>query len=355
MKILVTGTAGFIGFHLAGRLLERGDTVFGLDVINDYYDINLKYARLEKTGIKREKTGYGKIVKSSLYPEYSFIQLDLQDKKGINELFKNEKFDKVCNLAAQAGVRYSLTNPDAYVESNIIGFLNILEACRHNGIKHLVYASSSSVYGANEILPFSTSDNVDHPVSLYAASKKSNELMAHVYSHLFKIPTTGLRFFTVYGPWGRPDMALFLFTKSILEGRPIDVFNHGNMMRDFTYIDDIIEGVVRVIDNPPAGNPEWSAENNGPSSSKAPYKVYNIGCNSPVKLLDFIEEIEKKLGKEAKKNMLPMQPGDVPATYADVTDLVNDLGYKPDTSIKTGISNFIDWYLDYFDTENKIV
>ena len=355
MKILVTGTAGFIGFHLAKRLLERGDTVVGLDVINDYYDVDLKYARLAETGIRREKTGYGKIVKSSVYPGYSFIQLDLQDKKGMNELFKSEKFDKVCNLAAQAGVRYSLTNPDAYIESNIIGFLNVLEACRHNGIKHLVYASSSSVYGANETLPFSTSDNVDHPVSLYAASKKSNELMAHVYSHLFGIPTTGLRFFTVYGPWGRPDMAYFLFTKSILEGRPIDVFNNGNMMRDFTYIDDIVDGVVRVIDNPPAGNPDWNAENNGPSSSKAPYKVYNIGCNSPVKLLDFIEEIEKKLGKAAKRNMLPMQPGDVPATYADVTDLVNDLGYKPDTSIKTGIGRFIDWYLDYFDTDKKIV
>ena len=355
MKILVTGTAGFIGFHLAKRLLERGDEVFGLDVINDYYDVNLKFARLAETGIKKGEIEYGKVVKSSIYPGYSFIRLDLKDKEGVDSLFKNEKFDKVCNLAAQAGVRYSLTNPMAYIDSNIVGFINILEACRHNKIKHLAYASSSSVYGSNETLPFSTSDNVDHPISLYAASKKSNELMAHVYSHLFGIPTTGLRFFTVYGPWGRPDMALFLFTKSILEGKPIDVFNYGNMQRDFTYIDDIIEGVVRVIDNPPEGisGPDGGKQN--PSSSKAPYKVYNIGNNAPVKLMDFIDEIEKKLGIAAKRNMLPMQPGDVPATYADVTDLVNDLGYKPDTLIKAGISSFIDWYLDYFDTNNKIV
>ena len=355
MKILVTGTAGFIGFHLAQRLLKRGDTVVGLDVINDYYDVNLKFARLEKTGIKKDQIEYGKVIRSCVYPGYSFIQLDLKDKERLDRLFENEKFDKVCNLAAQAGVRYSLTNPMAYIDSNIIGFINVLEACRHNGIKHLAYASSSSVYGADENLPFSTSDNVDHPISLYAASKKSNELMAHVYSHLFGIPTTGLRFFTVYGPWGRPDMALFLFTKAILEGKPIDVFNYGNMQRDFTYIDDIVEGVVRVIDNPPEGNSDWDGRNPDPSSSKAPYKVYNIGNNAPVKLMDFIDEIEKKLGKAAKKNMLPMQPGDVPATYADVTDLVNDLGYKPDTPIKTGISDFIDWYLDYFDTDNKIV
>lgn len=348
MKILVTGTAGFIGFHLAKRLLGRGDTVIGLDVINDYYDVNLKYSRLAETGIKKEEIEYGKIVKSMKYPAYSFIKLDLKDKEGIDALFESEKFDKVCNLAAQAGVRYSLTNPMAYIDSNIIGFINILEACRHNGIKHLAYASSSSVYGANESLPFSTSDNVDHPISLYAASKKSNELMAHVYSHLFGIPTTGLRFFTVYGPWGRPDMALFLFTKAILEGKPIDVFNYGNMQRDFTYVDDIVEGVVRVIDNPPAGKSDWNGKKPDPSASKAPYKVYNIGNNAPVRLMSFIEAIEKKLSRTAEKNMLPLQAGDVPATYADVSDLVSDLGYKPDTPVETGISRFIDWYLDYY-------
>ncbi len=348
MKILVTGTAGFIGFHLAKRLLGRGDTVIGLDVINDYYDVNLKYSRLAETGIKKEEIEYGKIVKSMKYSAYSFIKLDLKDKEGIDALFESEKFDKVCNLAAQAGVRYSLTNPMAYIDSNIIGFINILEACRHNGIKHLAYASSSSVYGANESLPFSTSDNVDHPISLYAASKKSNELMAHVYSHLFGIPTTGLRFFTVYGPWGRPDMALFLFTKAILEGKPIDVFNYGNMQRDFTYVDDIVEGVVRVIDNPPAGKSDWNGKKPDPSASKAPYKVYNIGNNAPVRLMSFIEAIEKKLSRTAEKNMLPLQAGDVPATYADVSDLVSDLGYKPDTPVETGISRFIDWYLDYY-------
>ena len=348
MKILVTGTAGFIGFHLAQRLIERGDTVVGLDVINDYYDVDLKYSRLAETGIKKEKIEYGKPVKSSLYPNYSFVKLDLKDKDGIDVLFKNEKFDKVCNLAAQAGVRYSLTNPMAYIDSNIVGFINILEACRHNGIKHLAYASSSSVYGDNETLPFSTSDNVDHPISLYAASKKSNELMAHVYSHLFGIPTTGLRFFTVYGPWGRPDMALFIFTKAIIEGRAIDVFNYGEMQRDFTYIDDIVEGVVRVIDNPPVENKDWNSKNPDPSTSRAPYKVYNIGNNAPVRLMSFIEAIEKKLGKVAEKNMLPLQAGDVPATYADVTDLVNDLGYKPDTPIEKGVESFINWYLDYY-------
>ncbi len=353
MKILVTGTAGFIGYHLAKRLCERGDEVVGLDNINDYYDVNLKYGRLEDSGIDRDEIVYGEAVQSKKYDNYKFIKLDLEDREGLEDLFRKEKFDKVCNLAAQAGVRYSLTNPYAYVDSNIVGFINLLECCRHNDIEHLAYASSSSVYGLNESQPFSTHDNVDHPISLYAASKKSNELMAHTYSHLFKLPTTGLRFFTVYGPWGRPDMALFLFTKAILEDKPIDVFNNGDMQRDFTYIDDIVEGVVRVIDNPPKGNPDWSGLNPDPASSKAPYKIYNIGNNAPVGLMDFIKAIEKKIGKEAKKNMLPMQPGDVKSTYADVSDLIEDLGYKPNTSIEEGISKFVDWYLDFYDKERK--
>lgn len=336
MKILVTGTAGFIGSHLALRLLQRGDEVVGLDNINDYYDQNVKYGRLQRAGIidslKEDKDNlYGKLLSSKLYPNYKFIKLNLEDKEAMFELFKTQKFDAVCNLAAQAGVRYSLTNPDAYMYSNIIGFLNILEACRHHEVKNLSYASSSSVYGSNTKLPFSTSDSVDHPISLYAASKKSNELMAHTYSHLFGIKTTGLRFFTVYGPWGRPDMALFLFTKAALEGKAIDVFNNGEMLRDFTYIDDIVEGVVRVIDNPSDF-----------------YKVYNIGNNNPVKLMDFIEAIENKLGIEIEKNFLPLQAGDVPETYADVSDLVEDLGYKPQTSIQEGIDKFVDWYLEFF-------
>jgi len=349
MKILVTGTAGFIGYHLIKRLLERGDEVVGLDNINDYYDLRVKYGRLEKTGIENaENIDYGKLVQSKKYDNYKFIKLNLEDRDAITKLFENEKFDKVCNLAAQAGVRYSLTNPYAYIDSNIVGFVNLLEACRHNGVKHLAYASSSSVYGLNETMPFSVHDNVDHPISLYAASKKSNELMAHTYSHLYNLPTTGLRFFTVYGPWGRPDMALFLFTKAILEGKPIDVFNYGEMKRDFTYVDDIVEGVIRVIDNPPIGNPEWSGKNPDPGSSKGPYKIYNIGNNNPVKLMDFIEAIENALGKKAEKNMLPIQPGDVPATYADVTDLIEDLGYKPATSIEEGIGKFVEWYLEFF-------
>ena len=353
MKILVTGTAGFIGYHLAKRLVERGDEVVGIDNINDYYDVNLKYGRLKDSGIDKDKIVYGEKVVSNEYDNYKFIKLDLEDREGLEELFRNEKFDKVCNLAAQAGVRYSLTNPYAYVDSNIVGFVNLLECCRHNDIKHLVYASSSSVYGLNESQPFSTHDNVDHPISLYAASKKSNELMAHTYSHLFKLPTTGLRFFTVYGPWGRPDMALFLFTKAILEDREIDVFNYGDMQRDFTYIDDIVEGVVRVIDNPPKGDENWSGLNPDPATSRAPYKIYNIGNNAPVGLMDFIEAIEKKLKKEAKKNMLPMQPGDVKSTYADVSDLIKDLGYKPSTSIEEGISKFIDWYLDFYEIKER--
>ena len=288
------------------------------------------------------------MVQSDRYENYRFVKLNLEDRAAVGELFERERFDRVCHLAAQAGVRYSLTNPYAYIDSNINGFINILEACRHNGVEHLAYASSSSVYGLNETMPFSTHDNVDHPISLYAASKKSNELMAHTYSHLYGLPTTGLRFFTVYGPWGRPDMALFLFTKAILEERPIDVYNYGEMLRDFTYIDDIVEGLVRVLDHPPAGNPEWSGKTPDPGSSKAPYKIYNIGNNNPVKLMDFIDAIEKKLGRKARKNMLPIQPGDVPATYADVTDLIDDMGYKPATSIEEGIGRFIDWYRTFY-------
>ena len=340
MKILVTGTAGFIGFHLAKRILERGDEVIGLDNINNYYDVTLKYARLKETGIQKEDIKENKLVQSTKYKDYRFIKLNLTEKDKIAELFEKEKFDKVCHLAAQAGVRYSLENPWAYIKSNIYGFMSILEACRHNNIRHLVFASSSSVYGNNTKMPLSTSDNVDHPISLYAATKKSNELMAHTYSHLYGLPTTGLRFFTVYGPWGRPDMALFLFTKAILEDKPINVFNHGNMVRDFTYIDDIVEGVTRVIDNSP------SIENN--QLKIINYKVYNIGNSSPVQLLDFIKEIEKALGKKAKINMLPMQPGDVPKTHSDVTDLVNDLGYKPNTPIEIGVGSFIEWFKKHY-------
>ncbi|MBN1990154.1 MAG: NAD-dependent epimerase [Bacteroidales bacterium] len=348
MKILITGTAGFIGFNLAYYLLERGEEVIGLDCINDYYDVNLKYARLEQTGIAKEAIEYGKFVQSTKYSNYKFIKLKLEDREALLRLFEEEKFDKVCNLAAQAGVRYSIQNPFTYIDSNIVGFINILEGCRHNGVKHLAYASSSSVYGLNEEMPFSTHHNVDHPISLYAASKKSNELMAHTYSYLYGLPTTGLRFFTVYGPWGRPDMALFLFTKAIIEGKPIDVFNNGEMRRDFTYIDDIVEGIVRVIDNPPVGNTAWSGMHPDPSCSKAPYKVFNIGNSSPVRLMDFIESIEKVLGKTAQKNFLPLQAGDVPATWADVEDLVEDLGYKPNTSINVGVERFVMWYKTYY-------
>lgn len=348
MKLLITGTAGFIGYHLSQKLLERGDEIVGLDSINDYYDINIKYGRLANKGIDKNRISYTKKIKSTKYENYQFIKLNLEDKDAINKLFKAEKFDKVCNLAAQAGVRYSLTNPQTYIDSNIIGFFNILEACRHNNINHLAYASSSSVYGLNEKMPFSTRQNVDHPVSLYAASKKSNELMAHTYSHLFGLPTTGLRFFTVYGPWGRPDMALFLFTKAILENKPIKVFNYGKMKRDFTYIDDIVNGLIKVIDHPPQGNLEWSGTNPDASSSPAPYKIYNIGNNNPVQLLDFIKAIEKTLNREAKKEMLPIQPGDVPATWADVDGLIENLNYKPSTLIEEGIKKFIDWYRDFY-------
>lgn len=358
MKILVTGTAGFIGSHLAERLVQRGDEVVGLDNINDYYDQNVKYGRLQRSGFietlkEGESIPYGTLLTSSINANNKFIKLNLEDKEAIMKLFEEQKFDAVCNLAAQAGVRYSLTNPDAYIDSNIIGFTNLLEACRHHDVKNLSYASSSSVYGLNEKLPFSTDDNVDHPISLYAASKKSNELMAHTYSHLFGIQTTGLRFFTVYGPWGRPDMALFLFVKAALEGKSIDVFNHGEMLRDFTYIDDIVEGVIRVIDNPAKADETWNGTTGRASTSSAPYKVYNIGNQNPVKLMDFITAIENKLGKTIKKNMLPIQPGDVPATFANVDDLVEDLGYKPATSIQEGVDRFVDWYLDFFKVEVK--
>ncbi len=348
MKILVTGTAGFIGFHLAQKLIARGDEVVGIDSINDYYDVNLKYSRLQVSGIGRECIGYGKPVVSSKHSNYTFINLKLEDREGINRLFANYKFDRVCNLAAQAGVRYSLENPIAYADSNIVGFINVLEACRYNRIEHLVYASSSSVYGLNETMPFSTHHNVDHPISLYAASKKSNELMAHTYSYLFGLPTTGLRFFTVYGPWGRPDMALFLFTKAILEGKRIDVYNNGDMQRDFTYVDDIVEGVMRVIDSPSKPDPSWTGEKPNPSSSVAPYKIYNIGNSNPVKLMDFINAIEAALSLKAEINFLPLQPGDVPSTWANVDDLWKNLDFKPATSITTGIANFVAWYKEYY-------
>lgn len=347
MKILVTGSAGFIGYHLSKKLIERGDTVIGVDQINDYYDIELKYSRLKDLGIEKDKIEKGKKIASSVYYNHSFYKGNLEDKDFIDFVFKNEKPEAVCNLAAQAGVRYSLKNPKAYIDSNIVGFINILEACRHNGVENLSYASSSSVYGLNKNLPFSTKDNVDHPVSLYAASKKSNELMAHTYSHLFGIRTTGLRFFTVYGPWGRPDMALFLFARAALENQTIDVYNHGNMVRDFTYIDDIVKGVISVIDNPAKNSMDFE-KNPSPNTSSAPYRVYNIGNNNPVNLMDFITAIEKKIGKTVKKNFMEIQPGDVPATYADVTDLENDFNYKPNTSIDFGISKFIDWYKDYY-------
>lgn len=333
MKILVTGAAGFIGSSLSLRLLERGDEVVGIDNLNDYYDVNLKLARLERL---------------RSYERFKFAKLEIADKQAVDDLFISEKFQRVMHLAAQAGVRYSITNPHAYIDSNIVGFLNILEGCRHNAVEHMAYASSSSVYGANTKMPFSIHDNVDHPVSLYAASKKANELMAHTYSHLYNLPTAGLRFFTVYGPWGRPDMSLFMFTRNILEGKPIDVFNFGNHRRDFTYIDDIVEGIIRVIDKPAQANADWSSTNPDPATSFAPYRLYNIGNNNPVHLLTFIETLEKCLGKTAIKNLLPLQPGDVPDTYADVSDLVHDLGYKPATSVEDGIRDFVEWYKDFY-------
>lgn len=318
---------------MSNRLLDRGDEVIGIDNLNDYYDVSLKEARLERL-MERDR--------------FTFQKIDLANQTGISDLFKRETPDMVVNLAAQAGVRYSLRNPHAYVSSNLVGFMNILEGCRHNGVRHLVFASSSSVYGANTKMPFSVHDNVDHPVSLYAASKKANELMAHTYSHLYRLPTTGLRFFTVYGPWGRPDMALFLFTRAILDDEPIDVYNFGKMRRDFTYIDDIVEGVVRTLDHVPQPGREWNGDHPDPASSNAPYRLYNIGNHSPVELMYFIEVLEKALGKKAKVNLLPLQPGDVPATWADVENLMRDVGFHPDTPIETGIARFVDWYRGYY-------
>lgn len=339
MKILVTGASGFIGFFTSKALLNNGHTVVGLDNINDYYDTGLKYDRLKQLGINSdEATVFNTLCKSEKDIGFSFIRMNLENREELPKLFKNEKFDVVCNLAAQAGVRYSLENPESYVDSNLVGFLNILECCRNFKIKHLVYASSSSVYGLNKKIPFSTDDNVDNPISLYAATKKSNELMAHTYSHLFKIPTTGLRFFTVYGPWGRPDMAMFLFTDAIVKNKPIKVFNYGKMERDFTYIDDIVEGVVRILEH----------DNKGRIEKNDLYKVYNIGNNNSVKLLDFIKEIELNLETQAEKNMLPIQPGDVERTWANVDDLINDYDYKPNTSISHGVKAFVDWYKSYY-------
>jgi len=344
MKILVTGAAGFIGSHVCLSLLERGDDVVGLDNLNDYYSVSLKQDRLKRI----EDFCQSAITTQQECGNFEFVKMDLVDRPGMETLFKDSKFDKVIHLAAQAGVRYSIENPYAYIDSNIVGFLNVLEGCRHNHVKHLVYASTSSVYGANESMPFSVHDNVDHPLSLYAASKKSNELMAHTYSNLYDLPTTGLRFFTVYGPWGRPDMALFLFTKAILAGEPIKVFNYGKHTRDFTYIDDIVEGVIRTSDKIAEAKQGWTGTKPDPASSKAPWRLYNIGNNNPVKLLTYIETLEKALGKTAEKELLPLQPGDVPDTYADVQDLVDDVGYKPNTSIEEGIERFVEWYLEYF-------
>ena len=333
MTILVTGAAGFIGYHVARRLLERGDTVVGLDNLNDYYDVSLKEARLARLAD---------------HASFRFVKLDLADRDGMGSLFAAEKPQRIVHLAAQAGVRYSIENPHAYIDSNVAGFTNVLEGCRHTGVEHLVYASSSSVYGGNTRLPFSEHDNINHPVSLYAATKKANELMAHTYSHLFRLPTTGLRFFTVYGPWGRPDMALFLFTRAILDGRPIDVFNHGNMVRDFTYIDDIVEGVVRVVDRPAEPNPAFDPERPDPGTSNAPYRVFNIGNSQPTPLADYIEAIEDALGRKAERNYLPMQPGDVPATSANTDELDAWVSFKPGTPVREGVRRFVEWYREYY-------
>ncbi|KUR73583.1 capsular biosynthesis protein CpsI [Novosphingobium fuchskuhlense] len=337
MAILVTGNAGFIGFHTAKTLLERGDDVVGLDVVNDYYDPAIKEARLAILEETARKTN----------AQYTFVRANLADRTAVERTFGENDIRRVINLAAQAGVRYSIENPHAYVESNIIGFTNILEACRHGGVEHLVYASTSSVYGANQAMPFSEHVGVDHPLQFYAATKKANELMAHSYSHLYRLPTTGLRFFTVYGPWGRPDMALFLFAKNIIAGKPIDVFNYGNHTRDFTYVADIVEGVIRACDSPAQPNPEWDAFKPDPATSNAPYRIYNIGNNNPVKLTAYIDALEEALGKTAERNLLPLQAGDVPDTFADVSDLERDLGYKPATSVKEGVANFVKWYLEY--------
>lgn len=348
MKILVTGSAGFIGSFVVLRLLERGDEVVGLDNINEYYDVNLKYGRLAEAGISKEETAWYKFVESTKHPNYRFIRMNLEDKQAMQMLFANERFDRVCHLGAQAGVRYSITNPYAYIESNVDGFINILEGCRHHNVSHLVYASSSSIYGLNEKIPFSESDGTAHPVSLYAASKKSNELMAHAYSHLYGIPCTGLRFFTVYGPWGRPDMSPFLFTDAILNNHPIKVFNNGNMLRDFTYIDDIVEGVVRVINHVAVPSKEWDAMNPDPSISSAPYRIYNIGNSSPVKLMDFIKAIETACGCMANKNYLPMQPGDVYQTNADTSKLEEEIGFKPGKEINEGVQETVNWFRHFY-------
>jgi UDP-glucuronate 4-epimerase len=336
MRVLITGVAGFIGMHLALQLLQRGDEVVGIDNFNDYYDVTLKERRLQR------------VIDADTAGKFKFIRLDLADRAGMATLFAEEGLDAVVNLAAQAGVRYSIDNPLAYIDSNLVGFGHILEGCRHNGVKHLVYASSSSVYGANESMPFSVHDNVDHPLSLYAASKKANELMAHTYSHLYGLPTTGLRFFTVYGPWSRPDMAMFKFTKAILAGKPIDVFNYGKHRRDFTYIDDIVEGVLRTLDHTATGNVNWSGMQPDPATSKAPWRVYNIGNQNPVELMDYIRAIEEALGMKAELNLLPLQPGDVPDTYADVTALVEDVGYRPSMSVDEGTRRFVQWYREYY-------
>jgi UDP-glucuronate 4-epimerase len=338
MKILVTGAAGFIGFHTAKQLLDRGDTVVGLDNFNDYYDVGLKNAR---AALLQDCA------------DFKMVRVDLNDRGGIEELFRDEAFEKVVHLAAQAGVRYSIENPHSYIDSNIVGTLHILEGCRHNDVAHLVYASSSSVYGANTAMPFSIHQNVDHPLALYGATKKANELMAHCYSNLYELPTTGLRFFTVYGPFGRPDMALFMFTRNIIEGKPINVFNYGNHRRDFTYVDDIVEGVIRTMDHTAQANPDWDAGNPDPGTSNVPYRLYNIGNQEPIELMRYIEVIEECLGKKAERNLLPLQPGDVPDTFADAQDLVQDVGYQPDTPIEVGVKKFVDWYLEYYQSDSK--
>lgn len=348
MKVLITGTAGFIGSYLSHSLLNRGDKVFGLDCINDYYDVNLKYDRLSLLGIDRSVITEKKIIQSSQYPNFQFVQCRLEDKDQLMSLFETERFDVVVNLAAQAGVRYSLINPDSYIQSNIVGFLNLLECCRNYPVKHLVYASSSSVYGLNGKTPFSVHDSIAHPVSLYAATKKSNELMAHTYSHLYQIPTTGLRFFTVYGPYGRPDMSPSLFAHAIYKGEALKVFNYGKMRRDFTYIDDIVAGVVKVIDSIPKSNPDWDKIQADPATSSAPYRIYNIGNQNPVSLMEYIEAFEVAAGKEAIKEFLPMQPGDVLETYSDMTDMIRDFDYLPTVSVKEGVSRFMKWFKEYY-------
>lgn len=348
-KILITGTAGFIGFHLAEKLISQGGyMITGLDVVNDYYDVNLKYARLKQKGISREDVQYGKLLKSSKHDNYQFIQLDLTDKEGIASLFQQQQFDYVVHLAAQAGVRYSMVNPHAYTNSNVTGFLNILEGCRSISVKHLVYASTSSVYGLNEKMPLNAHESTEHPLTLYAATKKANEMMAHSYSHLFHIPTTGVRFFTVYGTWGRPDMALFLFAEAMIEGKPIKVFNNGNMVRDFTYVDDITEALRRIMEQPATPESNWNALDPDSATSSAPYKILNIGNSKPIKLMDYVEAAEEALRLKAIKDFLPMQLGDVPETNADVTDLINDYGYKPSTEVKDGVRKFIEWYRSYY-------